>query len=205
MDSFVQLEGIVAPLPRVNVDTDQIVPKQFLKRVEREGFGDFLFFDWRLKADGSLNPDFSLNKPAYRNASILVTGHNFGSGSSREHAVWALKDFGFRCIISSSFADIFYNNCFQNGILPLVLSEHNVKHIMTKTLESPGYTLKVDLTIQQVIDIDNEEIYPFEIEPFRRYCLINGLDEIALTMQHEDKIASFEAIRGPYGGVLNDS
>jgi 3-isopropylmalate/(R)-2-methylmalate dehydratase small subunit len=204
MDSFVQLEGLVAPLPRVNVDTDQIVPKQFLKRIEREGFGDFLFFDWRLNADGSLNPDFPLNKSAYQNASILVTGRNFGSGSSREHAVWSLKDFGFRCIISSSFADIFYNNCFQNGVLPLVLPEHNVKHIMTKTLETPGYTLKIDLAIQQVIDVDDEEIYPFEIEPFRRYCLINGLDEIALTMQHEDKISSFETIRGAYGGVLND-
>ena len=204
MDSFVLLVGIVAPLPRVDVDTDQIIPKQFLKSVERKGFGEFLFFDWRLNVDGSLNPDFPINKSAYQNASILVTGRNFGSGSSREHAVWALKDFGFKCIVSSSFADIFYNNCFQNGILPVVLPEHDVKLIMTKALDNPGFSLKIDLTIQQVIDLDDEKIYPFNIEPFRRYCLMNGLDEITLTMKHEDKISSFEAIRETYGGVLNN-
>ena len=205
MEPFIKLNGVVAPMDRVNIDTDQVIPAIHLKRIERTGYGEFLFESWRFNSDGTPNTDFILNKPGYQGASVLVAGRNFGCGSSREHAPWALQEYGFRCIIASSFADIFYNNCFQNGILPLVLSEHNVKHIMTKTLESPGYTLKVDLTIQQVIDIDNEEIYPFEIEPFRRYCLINGLDEIALTMQHEDKIASFEAIRGPYGGVLNDS
>ena len=205
MEPFVKLKGVVAPLDRVNVDTDQIVPKQFLKRIERTGFGEFLFFDWRLSADGSPNPDFILNKSGYRDAPILVTGRNFGSGSSREHAAWALQDYGFRCIIAPSFADIFYSNCFQNGILPVVLSEEIVKRIMTTALTNPGYTLTVDLESQRLWDDDKDVVAPFEIQPFRRHCLLNGLDEIGLTMEHEDRIAAFEVRRGPHGGVLTGS
>ncbi len=202
MEPFVRLHGIVAPLDRVNVDTDQIIPKQFLKRIERTGFGQFLFFDWRFKEDGSPNPDFVLNRPGYQGASILVAGRNFGSGSSREHAPWALLDYGFRCIIAPSFADIFYNNCFQNGILPVTLPEETVKQIIARAEADPGYRLHVDLEAQRVWDDREEVVASFQIEPFRRYCLLNGLDAIGLTLQHEDRIAAFEARRGKYGGVL---
>ena len=202
MEPFVKLTGIVAPLDRVNVDTDQIIPKEFLKRIERTGFGQFLFFDWRFKDDGSLNPDFELNKPEYEGASILVGGRNFGSGSSREHAPWALLDYGFRCIIAPSFADIFFSNCFQNGILPVVLSEEMVAIITRIAQATPGYSLQVDLEAQRVSDDSGEVAANFDIEPFRRYCLLNGLDDIGLTLEHEDKVASFEAGRGPHGGVL---
>ncbi len=202
MEPFVRLHGVVAPLDRVNVDTDQIIPKQFLKRIERTGFGQFLFFDWRFKEDGSPNPDFVLNRPGYQGASILVAGRNFGSGSSREHAPWALLDYGFRCIIAPSFADIFYNNCFQNGILPVTLPEETVKQIIARAEADPGYRLHVDLEAQRVWDDREEVVASFQIEPFRRYCLLNGLDSIGLTLQNEDRIAAFEARRGKYGGVL---
>ena len=202
MDAFVKHEGVVAPLNRVNVDTDQIIPKQFLKRIERTGFGQFLFNDWRFKEDGSDNSDFILNQPGYENSSILVAGRNFGSGSSREHAPWALQDYGFRCVIAPSFADIFFNNCFQNGLLPVVLPEDVVERILEKAESTPGYTLNVDLDGQRVWDNDEEISASFEIEAFRRYLLLNGLDDIGLTLEQEDSIASFEAERSPHGGTL---
>ena len=203
MEPFVKLHGVVAPLDRVNVDTDQIIPKQFLKRIERTGFGQFLFFDWRLLKDGEPNPDFELNKPGYQGASILVSGRNFGSGSSREHAPWALQDYGFRCVIAPSFADIFYSNCFQNGLLPLVLPQDVVKQMIANAATSPGYRLHVDLEAQRVWDEAEEVSASFDIEPFRRHCMLNGLDDTGLTLEHEDKISAFEARRGPHGGVLS--
>ena len=202
MEPFVKHNGVVAPLNRVNVDTDQIIPKQFLKRIERTGFGQFLFNDWRFNEDGSDNPDFILNKPGYEDASIIVAGRNFGSGSSREHAPWALQDYGFRCVIAPSFADIFFNNCFQNGLLPVVLPEDVVERILEKAENDPGYTLNVDLDGQRVWDNDEEISASFEIEAFRRYLLLNGLDDIGLTLEQEDSIASFESGRSPHGGTL---
>jgi 3-isopropylmalate/(R)-2-methylmalate dehydratase small subunit len=202
MDPIVKHEGVVAPINRVNVDTDQIIPKQFLKRIERTGFGQFLFNDWRFNEDGSNKPDFILNKPGYESASVLVAGRNFGSGSSREHAPWALQDYGFRCVIAPSFADIFFNNCFQNGLLPVVLPEDVVERILEKAEASPGYTLNVDLDGQRVWDNDEEISATFEIEAFRRYLLLNGLDDIGLTLEQDDAIASFEAGRSPHGGTL---
>ena len=202
MEPFARLNGVVAPLDRVNVDTDQIIPKQFLKRIERTGYGQFLFFDWRFNPDGSPNSDFILNAPGFQGATILVSGRNFGSGSSREHAPWALLDYGFRCIIAPSFADIFYNNCFQNGLLPVVLPEEVVKQITDRALADSGYRLSVDLENQRVWDEREEVGATFEIEPFRRYCMLNGLDDIGLTLEHEEKIAAFESRRGPHGGVL---
>ena len=202
MEPFVEHTGVVAPLDRVNVDTDQIIPKQFLKRIERTGFGQFLFFDWRLNDDGSANPDFELNRPGYEGASVLVTGANFGSGSSREHAPWALLDYGFRCIIAPSFADIFYSNCFQNGVLPVVLPEETVGRIIASAQAQPGYEITVDLEQQRVWDETEDIVATFEIDAFRRHSLLNGLDDIGLTLQHEDKISAFEARRGPHGGVL---
>ena len=202
MEPFVRHEGIVAPINRVNVDTDQIIPKQFLKRIERTGFGQFLFNDWRFNEDGSNKPDFILNKPGYEGASILVAGRNFGSGSSREHAPWALQDYGFRCIIAPSFADIFFNNCFQNGVLPVVLPEDVVERILEKAEASPGYSLNVDLDGQRVWDSDEEISASFDIEAFRRYLLLNGLDDIGLTLEQEDAIAAFESSRSPHGGTL---
>ena len=202
MEPFVKHNGVVAPLNRVNVDTDQIIPKQFLKRIERTGFGQFLFNDWRFNEDGSNNSEFVLNKPGYESASILVAGRNFGSGSSREHAPWALQDYGFRCVIAPSFADIFFNNCFQNGLLPVVLPEDVVERILEKAENDPGYTLNVDLDGQRVWDGDEEISAEFEIEAFRRYLLLNGLDDIGLTLEQEDAIASFEGNRSPHGGTL---
>ena len=202
MEPFVKHSGVVAPLNRVNVDTDQIIPKQFLKRIERTGFGQFLFFDWRLLPDGRPNPEFILNHPGYRGASILVAGRNFGSGSSREHAPWALLDYGFRCIAAPSFADIFYNNCFQNGVLPVVLAEEAVEAVISAALETPGYELTVDLGSQVVSDRAGDVLAGFEIEPFRRHCMLNGLDDIGLTLEHEEAIGAFERSRGPHGGVL---
>ena len=190
-----KLNATVAPLNRVNVDTDQIVPKQFLKRIERTGFGQFLFFDWRFKEDGvTPNPQFELNHPGYKGSEILVAGRNFGCGSSREHAPWALLDYGFRVVIASSFADIFYNNCFQNGMLPVTLPEDVVQKIMTNAEKHPGYKLNVDLE-RNVVEDDHGLHATFEIDPFRRYCLLNGLDDIGLTLQSEDKIAAFEKKR----------
>ena len=201
MEPFVKHKGVVAPINRVNVDTDQIIPKQFLKRIERTGFGQFLFNDWRFNDDGSPNQDFILNKPGYSGASVLVAGRNFGSGSSREHAPWALQDFGFRCVIAPSFADIFYNNCFQNGLLPVTLPEETINRILEKAESNPGYNLTVDLEGLRVWDDDEEVSAEFDVEAFRRHLLLNGLDDIGLTLEHEDAIAAYESRRAAHGGV----
>ena len=195
MDPFVKLTGVVAPLDRVNIDTDQIIPAVFLKRIERSGFEDCLFFAWRFNEDGSPKNDFVLNQPEYQKASVLVAGHNFGCGSSREHAPWALRDYGIRCIIAPSFADIFYNNCFKNGVLPLRMSEEDVRAIMDKASSKPGVNLTVDLEGQRVWDEDEEISIPFEIDQARRHNLLNGLDDIGLTLQFEDKIDAYESSR----------
>lgn len=195
MREFKQHSGIVATLDRANVDTDQIIPKQFLKRIERTGFGQYLFFDWRFREDGSENPEFELNRPEFRGASILVARRNFGSGSSREHAVWALDDYGFRVIIAPSFADIFFNNCFKNGVLPIKLSEAEVDRLFQKANQAAPYRLTVDLETLTISDEEGWEL-PFEVDSFRRHCLLNGLDDIALTLEHADKIAAYEAARG---------
>jgi 3-isopropylmalate/(R)-2-methylmalate dehydratase small subunit len=197
VEPFTRLTGKVAPLPRPNVDTDQIIPKQFLKRIERTGFGEFAFYDWRYLPDGRPNPDFELNKPEYQGAEILVTGRNFGCGSSREHAPWALREMGFRVIIASSFADIFYNNCIQNGMLPVVLPEEQVQEIIRRAQQKPGYTLSVNLETQTLYDSEGFE-EAFEIDPFVKHRLLNGLDDIGLTLQHEAEIAAFEARRPSY-------
>jgi len=195
LEPFTVHTGTVAPLDRVNVDTDQIIPKQFLKRIERTGFGEFLFFNWRFLEDGSLNQDFELNRPEYQGASILVAGRNFGSGSSREHAPWALLDYGFRCVIAPSFADIFYSNCFQNGILPVMLPEDTIAHLIISARQNIGYELTIDLEDQRVSDESEELSVSFEIDPFRRYSLMNGLDDIGLTLQHVDTIVNYEGRR----------
>src|SRR5436853_4006454 len=194
MDPFTKLTGIIAPLDRPNVDTDQIIPKQFLKRVERTGFGEFLFYDWRYHEDGSVCPGFELNAPGYKGASILAAGKNFGCGSSREHAPWALLDYGFRAIIAPSYADIFYNNCFKNGLLPVQLSEAEVDRLFTAASAIPGYELTIDLERQWVVD-DWGNKFGFAVDPFRRECLLKGLDDIGLTLQHEDAIAEYEERR----------
>ncbi len=196
MEPLRVVTGIVAPLDRANVDTDQIVPKQFLKRIERTGYGPAAFFDWRYLEDGSDNPEFELNKPAYRGASILVTGKNFGCGSSREHAPWALLEYGFRVIIAPSFADIFNNNCLQNGILTITLPEDQVKELIRLAQEQPGMKLTVDLERQEIRG-DGIQI-PFEVDEFKRFRLLNGLDDIGLTLQHEDAIAAYEQRRPEY-------
>ena len=196
MDPFVRVTGVVAPLDRVNIDTDQIIPAVFLKRIERSGFEDCLFFSWRFNEDGSPKEDFVLNQPEYRNAQVLVAGHNFGCGSSREHAPWALRDYGIRCIIAPSFADIFYNNCFKNGVLPLRIAEEDVRVIMDKATEKPGVNLTVDLEGQRVWDEDEEISIPFEIDQARRHNLLNGLDDIGLTLQFEERISAYESARG---------
>ena len=195
MDPFVKVTGVVAPLDRVNIDTDQIIPAVFLKRIERTGFEDCLFFSWRFNEDGTPKEDFVLNQPSYKDARVLVAGHNFGCGSSREHAPWALRDYGIRCIIAPSFADIFYNNCFKNGVLPLRISEEDVRTIMDKATAKPGLSLTVDLEGQRVWDEDEEVSVPFEIDQARRHNLLNGLDDIGLTLQFEDRIAAYEAGR----------
>ena len=196
MEPFVNLTGIVAPIDRVNVDTDQIIPAVYLKRIERTGYGEFLFTPWRYREDGSPNPDFVLNQPAYAASSIIVSGSNFGSGSSREHAPWALHDYGIRCVIAPSFADIFYNNCFQNGLLPIALPEETVREILDRSKNEPGYQLHVDLELQRVWDSNEDLIASFDIDSFRRHALINGLDDIGLTLEHDDEIAAFEAGSG---------
>ncbi|MFZ5816492.1 MAG: 3-isopropylmalate dehydratase small subunit [Bacillota bacterium] len=193
MRPFVKETGLAVPLDRANVDTDQIIPKQFLKRIERTGFGQFLFFDWRFLADGSPNPDFVLNWPQYQGATVLIAGRNFGSGSSREHAPWALSDYGFRAVIAPSFADIFYNNCFQNGLLPVVLPEEAVFELLNRAAQ-PGYRLTVDLE-RCVVEDEQGFSAPFQVDPFRRHRLLNGLDEIGLTLQHEAAITAYEATR----------
>lgn len=191
MEPFTKLTGLVAPMDRANVDTDQIIPKQFLKRIERTGFGQFAFYDWRYLEGDVPNPDFIPNKPQYEGATILVAGRNFGSGSSREHAPWALGEYGFRAIIAPSFADIFRSNCMQNGILPVVLTDDDVDTIMGKALRQPGYKVTVDLENQVVTDGDGFEAH-FEIDPFRKNSLLNGLDDIGLTLEFDDEIAEYE-------------
>ena len=195
MQPFTTHTGLVATMDRANVDTDQIIPKQFLKRIERTGYGPFLFYDWRYKDDGKTpNPDFELNKPAAAGASILVARRNFGSGSSREHAVWAIENYGFRVVIAPSFADIFYNNCFKNGVLPVRLSEEQVEDLFRRATAG-GYKLTVDLN-KCLITGDGGLSIPFQVEEARRHNLLHGLDDIALTLQHEAKIAAFEKNRG---------
>ena len=202
MEPFVSLNAKLAPLNRVNVDTDQIIPKQFLKRVERTGFGQFLFNDWRFMPDGSENKDFILNQEEYSAAEILVSGRNFGCGSSREHAPWALQDYGFKCIIAPSFGDIFFSNCFQNGVLPVVLHEDTVAQIIENSENDPEYRINIDLESQRIWDENEEVVAEFSIEPFRRHCMLNGLDDIGLTLEDETDISVFESGRSKQGGVL---
>ena len=191
MDKFTTLTGIAAPMPLVNIDTDMIIPKQFLKTIKRSGLGVNLFDEMRYDRDGNENPDFVLNKPAYRDAQILVAGDNFGCGSSREHAPWALLDFGIRCVISTSFADIFFNNCFKNGILPVVLPQEAVDALMSDARNGANARLTVDLAAQTVTGADGTA-YHFDIDPFRKHCLLNGLDDIGLTMEKAPAIDSYE-------------
>ena len=203
MEKFTVHKGLVAPIDRENVDTDAIIPKQFLKSIRKTGFGPNLFDEWRYLDPGEPgqdpasrkpNPDFVLNQPRYRNASVLLARRNFGCGSSREHAPWALQQYGFRALIGPSFADIFFNNCFKNGLLPIVLPESVVAKLFDEVHAFPGYELTVDLERQVVVKAQGEEI-PFEVQPFRKYCLLNGLDDIGLTLRHTDKIKAFEAQR----------
>jgi 3-isopropylmalate/(R)-2-methylmalate dehydratase small subunit len=191
MEPFVKIKGLVATLDRVNVDTDQIIPKQFLKRIERTGYGQFLFYDWRLNEDGSPKPDFELNAPQFKGASILLTRDNFGCGSSREHAPWALLDYGFRSILAPSFADIFYNNCFKNGMLPVRLPQDQISELFEWVGANSGAQLTVDLE-SQTLSGDSLE-YPFEVDPFRRDCLLKGLNDIDLTLKYEEQIREYES------------
>ena len=204
MQPFRVLAGLVAPLDRANVDTDAIIPKQFLKSIKRSGFGPNLFDAWRYKDRGEpgtdpaarqLNPDFVLNEPRYKGAQILLARRNFGCGSSREHAPWALLDYGFRAVIAPSFGDIFYNNCFKNGLLPIVLSPHEVDRLFADTAALPGFRLVIDLERQNVATPDGSVGFGFEVEAFRKHCLLNGLDDIGLTLAHADEIRAFEAKR----------
>lgn len=192
MNKFTKHTGKTVPLYRQNIDTDQIMPKQFLTRVERSGFGEFVFYDWRFYSNGMRKSDFVLNDPRYAEASILITGANFGCGSSREHAPWGLSDFGFRTIISSSFADIFYNNSLKNGLLPVILDESIIKKLAAKSETLAPYDLTVNLIDQTVTDGNGFQAR-FEIDKFHRHCLLNGLDDIALTLQYKEKIAEYEA------------
>ena len=192
MQPFTTLTGVAAPLKIVNVDTDMIIPKQYLKTIKRTGLGKGLFAEQRFRDDGSENPDFVLNKPAYRNAKILVAGDNFGCGSSREHAPWALLDFGIRCVISTSFADIFYNNSLKNGLVLIKLDSKVVDRLFREVEATKGYRLAVDLEQQSVTTPDGES-FGFEIDPFRKQCILNGLDDIGLTLKHADEIKAFEA------------
>lgn len=203
MEPFVRLTGIAAALDRPNVDTDQICPAQFLKRIERTGFGPFLFHSWRFLPDGSPNPQFELNAPQYQGATILVTGRNFGCGSSREHAVWALEDYGFRAVIAPSFAEIFHKNCFENGVCPVLLADEHINEIMARVKAKLGYRLTVDLQRCEVWDEAGLRLpFVMHTDPatheFRRHCLLNGLDEVGLTLQHEDKITAYEQRRSAW-------
>ena len=200
MEKFTVYKGLVAPLNRENVDTDAIIPKQFLKSIKKTGFGQNLFDEWRYLDNGEpgqdcstrpINPDFVLNQPRYKGAGILLARKNFGCGSSREHAPWALDQFGFRAVIAPSFADIFYNNCFKNGVLPIVLTEMQVDHLFNETQAFNGYQLTIDLDAQQVVTPDGTAC-SFDVAPFRKYCLLNGLDDIGLTLRHADKIKAYE-------------
>jgi len=191
MNPFTKHTGLVAPIDRVNVDTDQMVPKQFLKLLTREGYGRILFYDWRYLPGEKPNPDFVLNKPRYKGASVIVARANFGCGSSREHAPWAIHDFGFRAILAPSYADIFYNNCFKNGILPVTLPDAQIDEIFKRTEANEGYRVTVDLE-QQIVTDDKGLRYSFTVDPFRRECLLKGLDDIGLTLVHEAEISAFE-------------
>ncbi|MEM5583420.1 MULTISPECIES: 3-isopropylmalate dehydratase small subunit [unclassified Roseibium] len=195
MEKFETLTGVAAPLPIVNIDTDMIIPKQFLKTIKRTGLGSALFHEMRTNDDGSENTDFILNKPAYRNAKIVIAGDNFGCGSSREHAPWALLDFGIRCVISTSFADIFYNNCFKNGILPIQVSEDELDTLMHASERGANFTLTIDLEKQEIQGLESGDI-AFKIDAFRKHCLMNGLDDIGLTMAKEGQIDTFEGKMG---------
>jgi len=192
MEKFEKLSGVAAPMPLVNIDTDMIIPKVFLKTIKRSGLGVNLFDEMRYDREGNEKPDFVLNKPQYRDAKILVAGDNFGCGSSREHAPWAIADFGIKCVISTSFADIFYNNCFKNGILPLVLPEDAVDTLMKDAEKGANSIIEVDLENQTIVSSDGE-IFRFEVDPFKKHCLLNGLDDIGLTMEKEDHIAAYES------------
>jgi 3-isopropylmalate/(R)-2-methylmalate dehydratase small subunit len=194
MDKFTILTGIAAPLPMINVDTDKIIPARYLKTIARTGLGKSLFNELRYRPDGAENPDFVLNQPAYRKATILIAGENFGCGSSREHAPWALMDFGIRCVIASSFADIFYNNCFQNGLLPIKLPPAVVAALMEDAKKGANARLTIDLAKQTITQPDGATV-SFEIDAFRKHCLLNGLDDIGLTLQKDQAIAGFEAKR----------
>ncbi len=191
MEPFKRFTGKVLPLNRADVDTDQIIPKQFLKRIEKTGFGEFLFVDWRFTPEGEPKPDFIMNDPAYEGSEILLTGSNFGCGSSREHAPWAIQQAGFRVVIAPSFADIFYNNCLKNGLLPVVLDKGIVNNLSARFEAAPGGALSVDLEGQTITTVEGEA-HHFDIDPFSKKCLLEGLDDIALTLQHESKIAAFE-------------
>jgi 3-isopropylmalate/(R)-2-methylmalate dehydratase small subunit len=202
LEPFHILTGLVVPLDRANVDTDAIIPKQFLKSIKRSGFGPNLFDAWRYLDRGEpgmdnakrpLNPDFVLNEARYRGAQILLGRRNFGCGSSREHAPWALQDYGFRAVIAPSYADIFYNNCYKNGLLPIVLTVHEVDRLFHETVAFPGFRLTIDLEQQTVATTNGSVVFGFEVEPFRKHCLLNGLDDIGLTLQHADAIRLFEA------------
>lgn len=191
MQPFRTLTALAAPLDRANVDTDQIIPKQFLKRIERTGYGEFLFFDWRQTPDGELVKDFVINDPRYKNAQILIAGKNFGCGSSREHAAWALSDYGFRCVIAPTFADIFFSNAGKNGIVLAKLSEEQVGELMRKAQTTPGYKLTVSLEDQTVTDGHGFSA-KFDVDPFRRFCLLEGLDDIGLTLRHAEELDAYE-------------
>ena len=192
MEKFEKLAGVAVPMPLVNIDTDMIIPKVFLKTIKRSGLGVNLFDEMRYDREGNEKPDFVLNKPQYRNAKILVAGDNFGCGSSREHAPWAIADFGIKCVISTSFADIFYNNCFKNGILPLVLNEDQVDTLMKDAEKGANSIIEVDLENQTIVSSDGE-IFRFDVDPFKKHCLLNGLDDIGLTMEKENHITAYEA------------
>lgn len=197
MEPFKSVTSVVSPLDRVNVDTDAIIPKQFLKRIERTGFGQFLFYEWRFDEQENVNPDFELNKPRYAGSNILIARNNFGCGSSREHAPWALLDYGFKVVIAPSFADIFHNNCFKNGILPIVLPEETVDQLFKNTAAEEGYELTVDLEANTISD-KHGLVIPFEVNAYRRECLLKGLDDIGITLQQEDKITAYEAAYPSY-------
>ena len=191
MEPFTKLTGVAAPLPLVNIDTDMIIPKNYLKTIKRTGLGAGLFAEMRFDAEGKENPDFVLNKPAYRNAQILVAGENFGCGSSREHAPWALLDFGIRCVISTSFADIFYNNCFQNGVLPIIVTPEELDMLMDDAQRGANATISIDLEAQEIRGPDGG-VVKFDMDPYRKHCMLNGLDSIGLTMVKASKIADYE-------------
>ncbi|QYK67857.1 MULTISPECIES: 3-isopropylmalate dehydratase small subunit [Paenibacillus] len=200
MEAFTTLKGIVAPVDRVNVDTDAIIPKQFLKRIERTGFGQFLFYEWRFDEAGNINPEFEPNKPRYAGASVLISRANFGCGSSREHAPWAIMDYGFRCVIAPSYADIFYNNCFKNGILPIKLSEEQVEGLFQRTSQHDNYQLNIDLNEKTITDDYGLKI-EFDLDEHRRQFLLQGLDDIGLTLQHESEILAYEQKRAAKQGA----